>query len=68
MVLRKRYVDESIVSPDEFKKMLDELLLLNGVFKIGDSIPWINFMDLQGYVKRIDFMDFYLDVKVERHG
>ncbi|KAL7584210.1 hypothetical protein Lser_V15G45297 [Lactuca serriola] len=33
MVLRKRYLDEEsnlVVSPDEFKKMLDELFLLNG--------------------------------------
>ncbi|KAI3770760.1 hypothetical protein L6452_01903 [Arctium lappa] len=52
MVLGKRYLDESdesnsVVSPDEFKKMLDELFLLNDVFNIGD-IPWIDFMDIQG--------------------
>ncbi|KAA8534769.1 hypothetical protein F0562_029789 [Nyssa sinensis] len=33
--------------------MLDELFLLNGVLNIGDWIPWINFLDLQGYVKRM---------------
>ncbi|CAI9114424.1 OLC1v1015143C1 [Oldenlandia corymbosa var. corymbosa] len=56
MVLGRRYLDETenpIVSPEEFKKMLDELFLLNGVFTIGDLIPWLNFLDLQGYVKRM---------------
>ncbi|GJW36691.1 cytochrome P450 71A1-like protein [Tanacetum coccineum] len=38
---------------DEFQKMLDELFELNGVLNIGDWIPWISFMDLQGYVKRM---------------
>lgn len=33
--------------------MLDELFLLNGVLNIGDSIPWIDFLDLQGYIKRM---------------
>ncbi|KAI3702117.1 hypothetical protein L6452_27820 [Arctium lappa] len=44
MVLGKRYLDESnesnsVMSLDEFRKMLDELLVLNDVFNIGDSIP-----------------------------
>ncbi|GKD12135.1 cytochrome P450 71A1-like protein [Tanacetum coccineum] len=33
--------------------MLDELFELNGVLNIGDWIPWISFMDLQGYVQRM---------------
>uniref|UniRef100_A0A7N0T2E2 Flavonoid 3'-monooxygenase n=1 Tax=Kalanchoe fedtschenkoi TaxID=63787 RepID=A0A7N0T2E2_KALFE len=56
MVLGRKYTDESenaIVSPDEFKKMLDELFLLSGVLNIGDSIPWLDFLDLQGYIKRM---------------
>nr|XP_043627005.1 trimethyltridecatetraene synthase-like [Erigeron canadensis] len=74
MVLGKKYLDESedsIVSLDEFKKMLDELLLLNGVFNIGDSIPWINFMDLQGYVKRMKSVskkfDGFLEHVLDEH-
>ncbi|KAJ4795532.1 Cytochrome P450 superfamily protein [Rhynchospora pubera] len=56
MVLGKRYLDKSegtIVPPEEFKRMLDELFLLNGVLNIGDLIPWLNFLDLQGYIKRM---------------
>nr|QBS13817.1 Cytochrome P450 monooxygenase [Marrubium vulgare] len=54
MVLGKKYLDESdIVGPEEFKKMLDELFLLNGVLNIGDLIPYVQFLDLQGYVKRM---------------
>lgn len=57
MVLGKTYSDDesdsSIVEPKEFKNMLDELFLLNGVLNLGDWIPWIGFLDLQGYVKRM---------------
>ncbi|KAK1414225.1 hypothetical protein QVD17_29967 [Tagetes erecta] len=75
MVLGKRYLDESedsIVSPDEFKKMLDELFLLNGVFNIGDFIPWIGFMDLQGYVRRMKALskkfDPFLEHVLDEHN
>ncbi|PWA92283.1 cytochrome P450 71A1 [Artemisia annua] len=58
IVVGKRYLDESEagklgLTVDEFQKMLDELFLLNGVLNIGDWIPWISFIDLQGYVKRM---------------
>lgn len=76
MVLGKRYLDESVdqkavVRPEEFKKMLDELFLLNGVFNIGDSIPWIDFLDLQGYVKRMKVVskkfDRFLEHVLDEH-
>lgn len=76
MVLGKRYLDESsennsIVTPEEFKKMLDELFLLNGVFNIGDSIPWIDFLDLQGYIKRMKVVskkfDRFLEHVLDEH-
>lgn len=78
MVLGKRYLDDdkgssenSIVSPEEFKKMLDELFLLNGVFNIGDSIPWIDFLDLQGYIKRMKVVskkfDRFLEHVLDEH-
>ncbi|KAK9101546.1 hypothetical protein Scep_024976 [Stephania cephalantha] len=50
----KKYLDDSgVVSAEEFRSMLDEIFLLNGVLNIGDWIPWLGFMDLQGYVKRM---------------
>ncbi|XP_062008754.1 trimethyltridecatetraene synthase-like [Rosa rugosa] len=64
MVLGKKYTDKSkdaIVSPDEFKKMIDELFLLSGVLNIGDSIPWLDFLDLQGYIKRMKALSKKLD-------
>ncbi|MFQ6643805.1 hypothetical protein Gotur_018646 [Gossypium turneri] len=45
-----KYEDEigenEIVTLNEFKEMLEELFLLNGVLDIGDSIPWLRFLDL----------------------
>ncbi|KAM0953044.1 putative flavonoid 3'-monooxygenase [Dioscorea sansibarensis] len=77
MVLGRKYTDEkesenSIVSPEEFKKMLDELFLLSGVLNIGDSIPWLDFLDLQGYVKRMKKLskkfDRFLEHVLDEHN
>ncbi|XVF48885.1 hypothetical protein PTKIN_Ptkin03bG0224300 [Pterospermum kingtungense] len=51
----------SIVSLEEFQEILDELFLLNGVLNIGDWIPWLDFLDLQGYVKRMKALKIKLD-------
>ncbi|KAK8706924.1 hypothetical protein V6N13_057996 [Hibiscus sabdariffa] len=78
MVLGKKYFSvcgddqlgsNSILSLHEFQEILDELFLLNGVLNIGDWIPWLDFLDLQGYVKRMKdlrkkldrFYDYVLD-------
>lgn len=75
MVLGKKYTDRSedaIVSPEEFKTMLDELFLLNGVLNIGDWIPWLDFLDLQGYVKRMKAVskkfDRFLEHVLDEHN
>ncbi|CAA7395619.1 unnamed protein product [Spirodela intermedia] len=75
MTLGKTYIGEEaamdVVSPEEFKKMLDELFLLNGVLNIGDMIPWLDFLDLQGYVRRMKALsvkfDAFLDRVLEEH-
>ncbi|XP_042022680.1 trimethyltridecatetraene synthase-like isoform X1 [Salvia splendens] len=74
MVLGRRYLDggeNAVVSPEEFKKMLDELFLLNGVLNIGDLIPYINFLDLQGYVRRMKVLskkfDRFLEHVLDEH-
>ncbi|XP_030490755.2 trimethyltridecatetraene synthase [Cannabis sativa] len=65
IVLGKKYFKEpesasstpettSLVKLEEFQEMLDELFLLNGVLNIGDWIPFLSFLDLQGYVKRMN--------------
>nr|QNS29942.1 cytochrome P450 [Nothapodytes nimmoniana] len=43
----------SIITFKEFHAMMDEWFLLNGVFNTGDWIPWLSFLDFQGYVKRM---------------
>ncbi|KAI3887038.1 hypothetical protein MKX03_025612 [Papaver bracteatum] len=74
IVLGRRYLDgdeNSIVTPNEFKEMLEELFLLNGVMNIGDSIPWLGFLDLQGYVKRMKVLakkfDRFLEHVLDEH-
>ena len=66
IVLSKKYFSESkhetsVVTLEEFQEMLDEVFLLSGVFNIGDWIPWLNFLDLQGYVKRMKALKKKLD-------
>ncbi|GJS97435.1 flavonoid 3'-monooxygenase-like protein [Tanacetum coccineum] len=61
ILLGRKYFSESndkkeIVTLKEFQEILDEWILLNGVLNIGDWIPWMEFMDLQGYVKRMKAM------------
>ena len=79
MVLGKKYLDKEVVAggssvttPEEFKWMLDELFLLNGVLNIGDSIPWLDWMDLQGYIRRMKklskMFDRFLEHVVEEHN
>ncbi|RAL42454.1 hypothetical protein DM860_016741 [Cuscuta australis] len=73
MVVGKNYLQQSndIVSPGEFKKMIDEWFVLNGVLDIGDSIPWIAFMDVQGNVKKMKALgkkfDTFLEHVLEDH-
>ncbi|CAI9089782.1 OLC1v1024417C1 [Oldenlandia corymbosa var. corymbosa] len=81
MTLGKKYLvsDEeksnnvNVVSSEEFKKMLDEWFILNGVFYLGDAIPWLGFVDIQGYIKRMKevskkfdrFLEHVLDEHIE---
>lgn len=76
IVLGEKYFSESksetsIVTLKEFQEMLDELFLLNGVLNIGDWIPWISFLDLQAYVKRMKAVslkfDRFHDHVLEKH-
>ncbi|XP_031475958.1 trimethyltridecatetraene synthase-like [Nymphaea colorata] len=73
MALGRKYVDfdvgddrPEIVSPEEFREMLDELFLLNGVPVLGDSIPWLGWLDVGGYVRRMKAVARRLDGFLER--
>lgn len=64
MVLGKNYTEETeqdFVTPQEYTEMLQELFYLNGVLEIGDSIPWLGFLDLQGHIKRMKALMKKLD-------
>uniref|UniRef100_A0ACD5WLB8 Uncharacterized protein n=1 Tax=Avena sativa TaxID=4498 RepID=A0ACD5WLB8_AVESA len=73
MALGRKYLGKEVMDLDleEFKWMLDELFILSGVLNIGDSIPWLNWMDLQGYIKRMKklskMFDRFLENVVEEH-
>ena len=72
IVLGEKYFSESsTVRLEEFQEMLDEIFLLHGVLNIGDWIPWIAFLDLQGYVKRMkalrEKLDRFQDDMLEKH-
>lgn len=69
MVLGKKFSHKS--KSHDFRKLLEEWELLNGTLNFGDLIPWINFLDLQGYVKRMktlrDEMDSFLESELNDH-
>jgi cytochrome P450 len=74
MVLGKKYLHKEATDGttlEEFKWMVDEWFVLNGVLNIGDSIPWLDWMDLQGYIKRMkklsQVFDRFLERVVEEH-
>jgi cytochrome P450 len=85
IVLGRKYVEEEaagngdgasppVVTPTGFREIVDEFFLLHGVFNIGDFIPWLDWLDLQGYVRRMKktgamfdrFLEHVMDVHSER--
>lgn len=67
MVLSDKYSTKM----DELKEMLEEWFFLNGAINIGDWIPCVDFLDLQGYVKRMkalrERLDRFLDYVIDNH-
>ncbi|KAF0915236.1 hypothetical protein E2562_034603 [Oryza meyeriana var. granulata] len=62
MVLGKRYLQGRVVDEDDgvpvqalsqLKWLVEELFFLNGVFNVSDLIPWLDWLDLQGYINRM---------------
>ncbi|CAL5074094.1 unnamed protein product [Urochloa decumbens] len=84
IVLGRKYVEEEaaeaasssppVVTPAGFRAMVDEFFELHGVFSIGDFVPWLDWLDLQGYVGRMKkmsatfdrFLEHVLDAHKER--
>ncbi|KAF8728742.1 hypothetical protein HU200_018020 [Digitaria exilis] len=74
MVLGKKYVVDgagSPTTPEEFSRMIDEHFFLNGVLNVGDLIPWLGWLDVQGYVKRMKrsakMFDHFLEHVLDEH-
>lgn len=77
IVLGKKYFSEnsgdSLIQLEEFQEMIQEFILLNGVFYMGDWIPWLGyFLDCsQDYVKRMKVVNQkfnrYFDYVFEDH-
>ena len=76
MVLGKKYVEKGqsgfMFSWEEFKTLVDEFFWLNNGFgNIGEAFPLLNFLDLQGYIKRMkDFsmkFDRFLEHVLKDH-
>ncbi|XP_030539388.1 trimethyltridecatetraene synthase-like [Rhodamnia argentea] len=69
MVLGKKYADKSkssnVMSAEEFRKMVDELFFLMGTLNLGDFIPLLDFLDLQGYIKRMKAVNKKFDMFLE---
>ncbi|KAG8378517.1 hypothetical protein BUALT_Bualt08G0145300 [Buddleja alternifolia] len=65
MVLSNKYCSESenekSINMDELRGLMDEWFLLSGAFNIGDWIPWLSFLDLQGYVKKMKALSKKMD-------
>ncbi|XP_057793710.1 trimethyltridecatetraene synthase-like [Salvia miltiorrhiza] len=54
MVMTNEYVgDSSIIDDGGMAEMMRDWFVLTGVFNIGDWIPWLGPLDLQGYVRRM---------------
>ncbi|KAH6795329.1 hypothetical protein C2S51_036315 [Perilla frutescens var. frutescens] len=66
----------NIVDMDVLREMMKEWFLLAGAFNIGDWIPWLGFLDLQGYVKimktlrkKLDrFNDYVIDDHIAKRA
>lgn len=66
----------SIVDMHVLQEMMNEWFLLSGAFNFGDWIPWLDFFDFQGYIKRMKalreksdkFYGYVIDDHLARRG
>ncbi|KAG6525146.1 hypothetical protein ZIOFF_015098 [Zingiber officinale] len=60
MAFGKQYIAQ------DFKEGIEELVMLFGVFNLGDYIPWLGFLDLLGNVRRMKLLGRKLDSLYEQ--
>ncbi|KAG6529048.1 flavonoid 3'-monooxygenase CYP75B137-like [Zingiber officinale] len=70
-MLGRRVFEEEGAASGEFKEMVVELMRLAGEFNVGDFVPWLRWLDLQGVVERMKRLhrkyDEMLDGIIEEH-
>ena len=54
------------MTPEKFKRTIDEFFFLNGALNVGDFVPWLDRLDLQGYVGRMRRAGTTLHAFIER--
>ncbi|KAM0936674.1 putative flavonoid 3'-monooxygenase [Dioscorea sansibarensis] len=68
---RRVFTEEEEGEAGEFQKMVVELMRLAGVFNVGDFVPWLRPLDVQGVVKKMKELhrryDEFFDKIIEEH-
>lgn len=70
MAFGKKYCEEDLDSRG-FKDMIKEVFFLSGAINIGDFIPWLEWLDLQGLRRRQkschNTFDAFFEMVIEEH-
>ncbi|KAJ8510786.1 hypothetical protein OPV22_001220 [Ensete ventricosum] len=71
ITFRAAFGTQNHENQEEFIAILQEFSVLFGAFNIGDFIPWVSWMDLQGINKRFkvarEALDGFIDKIIEEH-
>ncbi|OAY82482.1 Cytochrome P450 84A1 [Ananas comosus] len=71
ITFRAAFGTQSHENQDEFISILQEFSKLFGAFNVGDFIPWLSWMDLQGINKRLaaarGALDRFVDKIIDEH-
>ncbi|CAL9076371.1 unnamed protein product [Musa textilis] len=71
ITFRAAFGTQSHENQEEFIAIIQEFSLLFGAFNVGDFIPWVSWMDLQGINKRFkvarEALDGFIDKIIEEH-
>ncbi|OAY82487.1 Cytochrome P450 84A1 [Ananas comosus] len=71
ITFRAAFGTQSHENQDEFISILQEFSKLFGAFNVGDFIPWLGWMDLQGINKRLtaarEALDRFIDKIIDEH-
>lgn len=76
MLASRTYSEAEMGGGHVFKKLVDEFFALAGGFCVGDFIPYLDWLDLQGFHRRMknvakvfdDFLDKVIDEHIKRRG